>query len=1110
MAPVTKKTNNSSNSYANEYTTAKEETFLKMMRFLRRHPPKEGEGRESQKKELFGFRRLGEHGFPSKPSALAFDPKLKLLAIGTKTGAIRIFGAAGVEWTGQHKEDVTVAELYFLPEQGRLISQCSDNSLHLWEINNDRDGTNSSLDEVKHFVIENNKMKTVSACCLTTNHEQLLLGTEGGNILILDVKSFTLMDQIIYQDVVMQNVPDDFKVNPGAVESIAVHCKDPDKFLIGYNRGLIVLWDIKASNSEQTYNSTQQLESLCWSRSGEEFMSAHADGSYITWDAANSSEPKEPAQTPYGPFPCKAIFQMDWKTAKADSFIIFSGGMPRASYGDKHTVSIMQGQTHVVLDFTSKVIDFVTISRADENDTDEDRAEHDEPHTLLVLADEEIVAIDLDTEGWPTFQLPYVCSLHSSAITCSQHISNVPEQLWTKITDVGNAQKKGLSKREWPVTGGTPQTIDSFTRDLLLTGHEDGSVRFWDASTSCLQFLYRLTTSTIFHVDVQSPDSNGEMEEEWPPFRKVGTFDPYSDDPRLGIQKIALCPLSETLVVAGTAGQEVKSVTVNIVGDRDNFVWKGHEAVTPREGDVKYPAGYQPTCIMQLYPPAACTALAFHSEWQLVGAGTAHGFGLIDYVQKKEVTSKCTLNPDDLTGTSETQMSRTKTLKKSLRESFRRLRRRSEEVATAEAGPSTAIEVSPTTPEPKPVERSVEFRNTEDSMASMVRCLYFADTFVVNSHTHNPSLWVGTNGGHVFIYNITVPSGEKRNEDAVACILAKEIRLRHAAPVISIGVVDGKDRILPDSLEVQHERAKAPDMASHHSVIIASEEQLKIFTLPHLKAKWKFKLTAADGSRIRKVAFVNFRSRSDDNYQENDVACLSNLGELSVYSIRTLRQQVQAAAIKREDINGITSFIFTKFGQGFYLFSSSEYQRVTLSARYQGEPKCTMELAEGMRPEPPEELEPEAAGTEQGVEGPGGDAYNTGDIADALNETADSRADITMEAEVTQDSVAIIDHTGDMSVTSSNSEALVTEEASPVIETAASTEEPPTEGGDVPADNTTDDAKVEQSSVETEKVTEKVEELKISVKLADNDDPALEKLKNAGPMENGHNEPVTA
>lgn len=110
----------------------------------------------------------------------------------------------------------------------------------------------------------------------------------------------------------------------------------------------------------------------------------------------------------------------------------------------------------------------------------------------------------------------------------------------------------------------------------------------------------------------------------------MGTFDPYSDDPRLAIQKIALCSFSETLVVAGTAGQvvvlqmereqhvqELKASTLNIVSDRDNFVWKGHEMLTPTVGDVSFDAGYHPTCILQLYPPAACTALALHSEWQL-------------------------------------------------------------------------------------------------------------------------------------------------------------------------------------------------------------------------------------------------------------------------------------------------------------------------------------------------------------------------------------------------------------------------------------------------------------------------------------------------------------
>ncbi len=58
--------------------------------------------------------------------------------------------------------------------------------------------------------------------------------------------------------------------------------------------------------------------------------------------------------------------------------------------------------------------------------------------------------------------------------------------------------------------------------DLLLTGHEDGTIRFWDASTISLKFLYKLDTANLFDTDA---DANGQAaadgEEEWPPFRKV-------------------------------------------------------------------------------------------------------------------------------------------------------------------------------------------------------------------------------------------------------------------------------------------------------------------------------------------------------------------------------------------------------------------------------------------------------------------------------------------------------------------------------------------------------------------------------------------------------------
>ena len=45
--------------------------------------------------------------------------------------------------------------------------------------------------------------------------------------------------------------------------------------------------------------------------------------------------------------------------------MIFSGGMPRATFGDRHTVSVIHGNKHVVFDFSSKVVDFFVVSDSD-------------------------------------------------------------------------------------------------------------------------------------------------------------------------------------------------------------------------------------------------------------------------------------------------------------------------------------------------------------------------------------------------------------------------------------------------------------------------------------------------------------------------------------------------------------------------------------------------------------------------------------------------------------------------------------------------------------------------------------------------------------------------
>lgn len=50
---------------------------------------------------------------------------------------------------------------------------------------------------------------------------------------------------------------------------------------------------------------------------------------------------------------------------------MFQGGMPRASYGERNTVTVMQGDAHVVFDFTSKVVNFLVLG-----DDDADAGRH--------------------------------------------------------------------------------------------------------------------------------------------------------------------------------------------------------------------------------------------------------------------------------------------------------------------------------------------------------------------------------------------------------------------------------------------------------------------------------------------------------------------------------------------------------------------------------------------------------------------------------------------------------------------------------------------------------------------------------------------------------------
>lgn len=164
-----------------------------------------------------------------------------------------------------------------------------------------------------------------------------------------------------------------------------------------------------------------------------------------------------------------------------------------------------------------------------------------EPYAIAVLLQNDLVLIDLLTPGFPCFESPYPMDIHESPVTCCTYLADCPSDLVPAFYMVGlnpNNRKTGQSERQWPVSGGewSPASCSYF--EIIITGHQDGSIKFWDSSAGTLQILYKLKTGKIF---------------ERP---RTRSLDGSDDDP-LAVQMISLCAESRRLCVAGASGHVI-------------------------------------------------------------------------------------------------------------------------------------------------------------------------------------------------------------------------------------------------------------------------------------------------------------------------------------------------------------------------------------------------------------------------------------------------------------------------------------------------------------------------------------------------------------------------
>ncbi|KAF8568082.1 hypothetical protein P879_02745 [Paragonimus westermani] len=84
--------------------------------------------------DAFGSYLTSTYGCLESPSAVAYDGKLGLLAVGSCKGVIKVYGTPGVVFTVRPGGSSVIC-LSFLPEEGRLLSASVDGNLALYELN---------------------------------------------------------------------------------------------------------------------------------------------------------------------------------------------------------------------------------------------------------------------------------------------------------------------------------------------------------------------------------------------------------------------------------------------------------------------------------------------------------------------------------------------------------------------------------------------------------------------------------------------------------------------------------------------------------------------------------------------------------------------------------------------------------------------------------------------------------------------------------------------------------------------------------------------------------------------------------------------------------------
>ncbi|KAG5134466.1 hypothetical protein JHK82_025654 [Glycine max] len=440
-------------------------------------------------------RLVFHHGVPSGGAKFAYDTTLRILALATKDGQIKLYGKDNAQAMLESSEPLPSKFLQVWDIEKKLLSDVY-----------------IAKDEITSFTVIQHSL-------------YMYIGHSNGNISVfkLDQEPSWHLAQMKYTIPLSASHGNSEASDDTAVTHILPQpAADSKRVLIVFRNGQMILWDIRESRSifrtggnmlQPLHTETKKVTSACWvCPFGSKVVVGYNNGELFIWsipslNIGNGSASKSSNQnTPLlklnlGYKSDKiSIGSIKWVYAGGKASRLYVMGASDFATSNLLQVVLLNEQTEartikLGLHLSECCIDMEIISTS----TEQSKNKQDSFILLgksghLYLYDDSLIErylIQCQSKSTPSLPKEVIVKLPlaESSITTAKFISNNPNMLTSEdeyyrqlikncplFVPVETNQKDGISLSSAKFTG------FSNVQNLYITGHSNGTITFWDAS----------------------------------------------------------------------------------------------------------------------------------------------------------------------------------------------------------------------------------------------------------------------------------------------------------------------------------------------------------------------------------------------------------------------------------------------------------------------------------------------------------------------------------------------------------------------------------------------------------------------------------------------------